>query len=199
MSNRLEPAHHNNLDAIIPAAWSPPQRGVSDRKSGSHILQVATINTDGLPTIRSVVLRAFEEQTRTLRFHTDFRSEKDKEIFDRPQIAIHIYDRVEKAQLRLRCRATLHHRDSQSAGAWRSMPDMSSKCYGQIAPTGNPLDSPTHANNASTRVIDDAYDNFAVVSGVIQQLEWLYLSASGHRRALVRWRNGKGIKTSLAP
>lgn len=132
MSNRLEPAHYNNLDAIIPAAWSPLKHGVSDRKSGSHILQVATLNTDGLPTTRSVVLLAFEEQTRTLRFHTDFRSEKAKEIFDRPQIAVRIYDRVEKAQIHLRCRATLHHRDSQSADAWRSMPGMSRKCYGQI-------------------------------------------------------------------
>lgn len=41
--------------------------------------------------------------------------------------------------------------------------------------------------------------NFVAVTGVIDELEWLHLAASGHRRALFRWDGLDCTATWLAP
>ena len=42
-------------------------------------------------------------------------------------------------------------------------------------------------------------ENFSVIDIMIDQLEWLYLHASGHRRALFSWQNDHLTATWLAP
>ena len=199
MSNRLPPAHYNDLDEILPAAWSLLQRGVRDRRADFHLLQVATVTSEGLPSIRSVVLRGFDEQTRTMRFHTDSRAEKSNEIFERSQIVAHLYSREEKIQLRMLCRASLHHRNAVSSAGWRSMREMSRDCYRQTLAPGTRVDTPQDITVDANMDADEAYDNFAVVTATIQHLEWLYLAAAGHRRAVFDWRNGSETRTWLAP
>ena len=199
MSNRLQPKHYTDLDSVLSTAWRLLSRGARDTKFDGHIVHVATVTGEGFPTIRSVVLRGFDQRTRTLRFHTDSRSRKSSEVFERPQIAAHLYAKRQKIQLRMLCRATLHHRDTASSAAWRSMQEMSRRCYHQVQPPGTVLEAPTMVTSESDLDADRAYDNFAVVAATIQKLEWLYLSAAGHRRALFDWRNGKETATWLAP
>ena len=198
MSNRLQPRHYNDLDAILPAAWDLLARGARDRKSEFHILHLSTITADGFPSSRSVVLRGFDEQARSIQFHTDSRSEKAAEIFERPHVAIHAYSQAEKVQLRMQCRASFHHCDALTGAAWRTMHDMSRQCYTQDVSPGSPIETPTSGALNTEEGESKPYENFAVVIAMIQRLEWLYLSAAGHRRALFDWRHGELQKTWLA-
>lgn len=199
MSNRLQPPHYNDLDAILPTAWDLLTQGARDRKSDFHILHLATISADGIPNNRSIVLQDFDVQSRTILFHTDSRSEKAAEIFERPHVAIHAYSRSEKVQLRMQCRANFHHCDVVTGAAWRTMHDMSRQCYKQVEAPGAPIPAPsTGALQAEDDGESQPYENFAVVMATIQKLEWLYLSAAGHRRALFDWRHGELQKTWLA-
>ncbi|MEM8744887.1 MAG: pyridoxamine 5'-phosphate oxidase family protein, partial [Pseudomonadota bacterium] len=168
------------------------------RKSEIHILHLSTITNDGFPSSRSVVLRGFDEQARSVQFHTDSRSEKAAEIFERPHVALHAYSRAEKIQLRMQCRANFHHCDAVTGAAWRTMHDMSRQCYTQPVTPGIPIDTPTAVPLGAEERDSKPYENFAVVIAMIQRLEWLYLSAAGHRRAVFDWRHGELQKTWLA-
>ena len=199
MSNRLQPSHFHNLEDALKAAWSLLGKGARNARSSFHVMQIASVTADGLPAIRSVVLRGVDAANRTIRFHTDSRSPKANEIFERPQIAAHFYSPKEKVQLRLQCRAQLHHHDAWSSSAWRHLQEMSRECYRQARPPGALLETPAHASFEPACDQQEAYDNFAVVTARIQRLEWLYLSSQGHRRARFEWPRGRQVATWLAP
>ncbi|NBR79124.1 MAG: pyridoxamine 5'-phosphate oxidase, partial [Alphaproteobacteria bacterium] len=56
------------------------ERGAADRRSAFHTPTVATIGLDGRPRLRTIVLRACDTANRSLRFHTDARSDKINEL-----------------------------------------------------------------------------------------------------------------------
>lgn len=199
MSDKVRLAHYHDLDALLRTAWSMVEQGVGDRTASFHIAQVATVDGAGMPAVRSVVLRGFDSQSLTLRFHTDIRSGKVDEIRAQPAIAIHLYDRFEKVQLRLSCLAGVHYLDDVTAAAWQAMRPMSQECYGQQSSPGTALSVPDGGADITAAVKRDAVDNFAVVTARIRTLEWLYLSASGHRRAFFDFRTGQETQTWLAP
>ena len=199
MSDRLRPDHYSSLDAVLETAWQLLTRGFRDRKSDFRIAQVATVDAAGRPSIRSVVLRGFDADARVLRFHTDYRTAKVGVIRDRPQICVHFYDTREKVQLRLDCHARLHHQDAVCSSAWSALQPMSRACYAQDQAPGTIAAAPELATSPAGDQACDAFENFAVVTARIDTLEWLYLSAAGHRRARFAWDAGGDTATWLAP
>jgi len=172
-------------------------RGVGDRRSAFHTPMVATVGLDGAPKVRTVVLRAVDVGARTLRFHTDCRSEKAGEITANPQMAIIGYDAGHKIQLRLSGRATLHFGagDALAEQAWAATPDRSRVGYRQAVGPGAAL--ATGAIEAAP--LPDGFEHFIAVSFAVNSIEWLYLAHGGHRRARFTWRDGAQSSTWLAP
>lgn len=183
----VEAAYYDNLDESFNRAWQQLARATKDRRHGFHDIQIATVDAVGLPSLRTVVLRAVDAVTATLRFHTDARSSKVAELLANPAVAVHAYDAQRKLQLRLSGRASLHSDDALADVAWAESHAMSRVCYRVQPAPGEPLDAPggfTHA------VSEDSGDDpgrgvFTAVVVHVESLEWLYLAASGHRRA--RW------------
>ena len=199
MASIAHPVYYNDLDAILEKAWSVLMEGVCRANSPYHIINVATVGRNLMPRVRSVVLRGFDETSRTIRFHTDARSEKVSEIMKAESLAVHLYSNNQKIQLRMLCRGTVHHCDDVSSDAWHSMKDMSRACYSQLKAPGSVVGSPDSVQFSSCSAQDVAYSNFAAVLAKIETLEWLYLSATGHRRARFDWRNDDPTGTWLAP
>ncbi len=197
-TQRGEPPHYFSLDAALDAAWTCLTLGASNRRSPFHTISIATVRSEGYPTIRTVVLRSFDRTLRTLSFHTDMRSRKFAEFKAAPHFAAHFYDPRAKIQIRLDCRATLNAGDGVSRHAWTRAQPMSRECYGQPVPPGSPIGTPEEVGE-NWLGDDGAYANFAVVTGAILALEWLYLAAGGHRRALFDWRSGSLQQTWIAP
>lgn len=176
------PKHYDDLEEVRRAAWDALVRGANSRKSAMHQVSVATVDGEGMPAARTVVLRDADRAEWTLRFHTDTRSRKYSELQANDAAVVLAYDHGAKVQIRARGRVTLHNRDERTASIWAGMRDMSKACYRQAKGPGEPLSQP---GGAEGEPLSDAegYANFVVALVRVDALEWLYLAAQGHRRA----------------
>ncbi|WP_420392442.1 pyridoxamine 5'-phosphate oxidase family protein [Acuticoccus sp.] len=189
----------HDLMAVEDAAWAMLAEGAASRHAAFHQMAVATVNADGRPEARTVVLRGADRAARTVRFHTDLRAGKVGDLADRPELAAVLYDHDAKVQVRLSGGATLHHRDDLAASTWAGMRDFSKACYRQASAPGRTLaDHPAMIDTAAPLPELDGFGNFVAVTLRVATLEWLYLAARGHRRALVSYGAAEG-RTWLAP
>jgi pyridoxamine 5'-phosphate oxidase len=173
---------YDDLAASCAYGWSMLARGVKDRKSAFHTPSIATITDEGTPSVRTVVLRGCDMAAKTLRFHTDTRSGKIAELTQNPQAALHFYDANAKIQLRLAAKLETASGATYDA-AWANTRPMSRECYQVTQSPGSLIDDPYQVafDAAATQ---DGEAHFAPVVAHILKMEWLYLAARGHRRAL---------------
>ncbi|MBX9684908.1 MAG: pyridoxamine 5'-phosphate oxidase family protein [Hyphomicrobium sp.] len=190
------PSHYNDLNGSLGEAWRLLTRGAADRKSPMHTPAVATVGLDGRPRVRTVVLRHTDPAARTLRFHTDRRAAKISEFAANPAVQVLAYDAVGKVQLRLLGRAVAHQHDDIADAAWTRSQLQSQQCYRQSASPGMSAAEPSAALAPSD---DDGRANFVAVVVHVDELEWLYLAHSGHRRARFIWSGSTLTATWLAP
>ena len=183
------------LEEACAAAFAALARGVTDRRHPFHTPTLATIGPDGGPRARTLVLRAFDAERRTLRLHADARSGKVAELLAEPRCALHGYDPTAGTQLRLEGRATVHGEDEVSAAAWAGSREMSRMCYAVQPGPGTPVEAPP----AAPRDAAAGEENFRAILLRFEVLEWLDLDAKGHRRARFDWHGGDMDATWLVP
>lgn len=175
-------ACYDDLAASCAYGWSMLARGVKDRKSAFHTPSVATITENGSPTIRTVVLRGCASDAKTLRFHTDTRSGKIAQLQKNPRAAMHFYDAGAKIQLRLAVRLEMLS-GAAFDDAWAATRPMSRECYQVTQSPGSAIAEPAHVQFDAAASQDGAA-HFVPVAAHVLRMEWLYLAARGHRRAL---------------
>lgn len=192
---RPRPAHADDLGEIRAAAFALLARGVADRRSPLHTPTLASIGLDGAPRARTLVLRGFDAGTRTLRLHSDRRSDKFAELARDPRGTLHGYDAAARIQLRLEGTATLHTEDAVAEAGWQDSRSFSRMCYAIEPAPGSAIATPPPEprDDMSGRI------NFAVILLRVQRLEWLWLAAGGHRRARLDWSDGEECATWLVP
>lgn len=179
----MKVTYPEDLDTLLTTAFALISRGVSDRRSGFHTLQVGTLGLDGAPKIRTVVLRAYDEATRTLRFHTDRRSPKVAEIARDPRVALHLYDPPSALQLRIDAVASVEADTPAASEAWDKTRSFSRICYRIERAPGDPIEAPVLGFPPRDGEEQDGRDAFSIVQCRMNRLEWLHLSHEGHRRA----------------
>ena len=160
---------------------------MKDRKSAFHTPSVATVKADGSPTMRTVVLRGCDTENKSLRFHTDTRSGKIAELAVNPLAAMHFYDAGAKIQLRLAVRLAIVS-GAAFDDAWAATRPMSRECYQVTQSPGSKIVDPYEVafDAAATQ---DGEAHFVPIVAHVLQMEWLYLAARGHRRALFDFEN----------
>lgn len=180
----------DSLDELLDHAWLQLGRGVPDMAHGFHWPVVATVDDDGLPEARVVVLRSALRDAARFTFHTDARSPKVRQLTDRGRAALLFHDGRTKLQVRARCRAAvLEDGDLHEAG-WNAIGLGSKRCY--LAP--NPPSTPAEAHDPNVpeewrnRVPTEAAvaagrSRFRVIACTAVQLDVLLLLRDGHRRA----------------
>lgn len=200
MSREPPPAFYDDRAAMFLVLWRLLTEGAERGKSGFHLPALATVAADGCPRVRTVVLRAADRASGTLRFHCDRRSGKAAELLSDPACALTAYDAAEKIQIRIEGRASLHTDDAIAESAWAGSRAMSRVCYGAepgpgtALPTGDAYALPDEAEAATL-----GRPHFAAVVVRTERLELLYLDRRGHRRAGWR-RDGDGWEGAwLAP
>jgi pyridoxamine 5'-phosphate oxidase len=176
------PAFADDLAETLAEAFRLLARGVADRRHAFHTPTLATIGADGAPRARTLVLRGFDAAARSLRLHTDTRSQKAAELAAEPRCALHAYDAGAQIQLRLLGRATLHHDDALAAAAWAASRPFSRLCYAAAEAPGALLTAPVPAPREG-----EGRANFAAIVLAFDQVDWLWLDAAGHRRARFTW------------
>lgn len=196
----------DNLDEILNDIWTRWVRGGADRRSPFHTPVVATIDGNGSPAQRVMVLRKVDRQAGVLRFHTDQRSTKTDQILANDAISVVGYDAGAKIQLRAEGKAAVVHSGPVADQAWAATSGSGRRSYlttlapGSVSdvatsglPTAFETAVPTLAESEAGRA------NFAIVPVTIDRLEWLHLAATGHRRAAFQRRDMTWVGQWLIP
>jgi pyridoxamine 5'-phosphate oxidase len=200
------PDFYNDLDLTFDQAWTLWVRGGVDRRSAFHTPVVATVDDAGAPQARVMVLRQADREMRSLRFHTDTRSGKVEQLAAMPDISVLGYDAASKIQLRVRGTGVIHQTGEAVEAAWAKTGLPSRKCYLARAAPGSISDAPTSG-------LDDGYDvrdptlvesmpgraHFSILLVSVDSIEWVYLAATGHRRARFDWTGTDWRKEWLVP
>ena len=193
-------AYYNDLDAAWQHAWQELARGCADRHHGFHLAQLASVDTEGAPDLRAVILRAAAADATTLRMHTDARSAKCAQLAADNRAALLVYDARSKLQLRIRGRISLHGDDATAEAARQAAQPMSRICYRIEPGPGSVIATPDGYRHPEpeTDAPDPGRTQFRALLLQAESLEWLYLAAEGHRRA--RWQRSEGWRGMwLAP
>ncbi len=196
------PEFYNDLDKSRAYAFAMLARGVADRRSAFRTPALASVGTDGAPSVRTVVLRGLDPVAPAMRFHTDRRSEKVSELQKSPIVSLLFYDAGLKLQLRASGIAKLHADDDIAREGWAMALAMSRACYTQVQAPGEPVIDPASLPQLAGVPNGDpsGFENFAVIGVAITAIDWLYLGFRGHRRARFTWdADGKASAQWLAP
>lgn len=177
MFDQLEAVQRDLRDRLIRAA--------RDRKSPMHTPALASSDADA----RIMVLRAFDTDAWTLRFHTDTRAPKVAPIEADPRVGVLFYDKGAKIQIRTRGTARILRDAAITDAAWEAGSNFARRCYMGDGP-GTPSDAPTsglpaelEGTEPSAQELAPARPNFAVLLVELAELDWLYLAHTGHVRA----------------
>lgn len=193
------PAFYNDLEASLDETWHLLERSLVDRDAPFRTPTLASIGQDGEPVSRTLVLRAASRADAVLQCHTDIRSEKINEIRREPRVSLHFHDPRARVQLRVGGLAAVHSGDDVALDAWTGS-HLPSRAMYRIQPgPGAPLSHPDEAVIADALHPRDGFENFAAVRVAIRRMEWLYLGARGHRRALFDFQTGEAVGRWLAP
>ena len=140
---------------------------------------------------RVVVLRKADQKNNFVQYHSDIRSSKIEKIKKNPNCSIVFYGKEEKIQLRLKTICEVNYQNELTKESWENTGHISRKCYlvgiGPGTETNKPitgLDKKFDNFGFTKEESEIGYKNFCVIKCKIKSIEWLYLAAKGHRRAL---------------
>ena len=185
---------------ILKKIWKNLDLGTLDRKHPFHSPTFSTIS-DNSPSLRVVVLRRFWRKPPALAFHSHIGSPKIAQIHANPNVYWLFYDALEKIQVRIKGRATVHTGGDLHEEQWLSTELFSRRCYVGEAPTkiskkptsGLPEDlidrEPTREESETGKA------NFVVICSTISEIDCLELNVKGHRRSLFTWLETGELET----
>ena len=190
-------SYYEDFNEIEKKLWSLLVRAVNDRSSEFRtpvFICGDNNNLDG----RVVVLRKADEKSVSLQFHSDIRSTKIDTIKKNPNSSLLFYGKKEKIQLRMKVESKLHYNDEITKESWNKTGHISRKCYLVTDGPGTESKKPTSGLDNKFDNFDftkeeseEGYKNFCVIKCKIKSIEWLYLAAKGHRRALIEFQGSK--------
>lgn len=190
---------------ILKQIWKNLDLGTLDRDHPFHLPVFATVG-DGVPHVRTVVLRRFWRKPPALAFHSHAGAPKISQITANPSVSWLFYNPDEGLQLRIRGTAEVLSAGDLHAEQWAATDVFSRRCYLGDAPSIQSR-RPTSglpeglADRKPTRDESEAgRENFVVVRSTIDEIDCMELDVRGHRRSVFRWHpNGELESKWLTP
>ena len=197
-------SYYENSSEIEKKIWSLLANAVTDRSSEFRTPVFICGNDQDLDG-RVVVLRHVDKQNNFIQYHSDIRSSKIEKIKKNPNCSILFYGKEEKIQLRIKAACEINYKNNVTKQSWEKTGHISRKCYLVTNGPGTISDKPTSGLdnkfdnfNFTKEESEAGYENFCVIKCKIISIEWLYLAAKGHRRALIDLSKSKKF-TWLVP
>ena len=197
-------SYYEDFNEIEKKLWSLLANAVKDRSSEFRTPVFICGNDKDLDG-RVVVLRKVDQKNNFIQFHSDIRSSKIEKIKKNPNCSVLFYGKKEKIQLRLKTECEVNFNNEITKESWKKTGHVSRKCYLVTNGPGTVSDKPTSGLNGKFDNFDftkeeseEGYKNFSVIRCKIISIEWLYLAAKGHRRALINFKGSKKF-TWLVP
>ncbi|SDU20553.1 pyridoxamine 5'-phosphate oxidase family protein [Desulfobacula phenolica] len=183
----------SKLDDVLNTSWRLLHKGVENFKHPFYRPVLSTMNGNK-PDVRTVILRGFSEEDRTLICHCDARTPKVSQIQDNPNVSWLFYHPEEWLQLRLSGKAVIHTDDKIAESQWEKVRLTSRINYCAEIPPGSVTEKPTSGlpnflRDKTSKLFDcpEARKNFAVIVCRFDQMDWLMLKLTGHLRARFHW------------
>ena len=200
----MQPAYYENFKEIKKKIWSMLDEAVTNRSSQFRIPVFVCGDQKDFDG-RIVVLRKSDQSNNLLQFHSDIRSDKITKLKNNKNASMLFYDKDEKIQVRLKVECTINHNNEITKESWSKTGHISRKCY--LVDNGPGTESTTPTSGLKPELdnfeftmeqSEEGYKNFTVIQCKIKSIEWLYLAAKGHRRALIDFKGSKKF-TWLVP
>ena len=193
----MQPAYYENLEEIQKKLWSMLDDAVVNRSSSFRIPVFICADQNDING-RIVVLRKSDRKNNVLQFHTDLRSQKVDILKQNKNASLVFYDKEEKIQLRVKDISEINNKNSIAEESWKKTQHISRRCYLTDSGPGSISKNPTSGMISKLEDFDytmeqseKGYENFTVIKCKIKSIEWLYLAAKGHRRAMFDFENNK--------
>ena len=187
-----EVSYYEDFTEIKKKVWSLLTDAVKNRNSEFRT-PVFICGDDKDLDGRVVVLRKADPDNNFIQFHSDIRSSKISKIKNNPSCSILFYGKEEKIQLRLKINCEINYKNDITKESWEKTGHVSRKCYLVTNSPGTTSQKPTSGLNGkfndfnfTKEESEQGYKNFCVIRCKIRSIEWLYLAAKGHRRALIK-------------
>lgn len=169
------------LDMVYQQIWELLRKAVLDGDRPFKTVQVATVDTDGRPDVRTVLLRNANQQESIVCFHTDTRSPKTSHLKREPHVAIAGFAPDLKQQLRIYGTAEVVLDEHLRLQAWNSSEDRTLPAYRTALPPGTLITQPGVAFSRPASD-DDAFSHFCVIRVHVAQIDWLDESVGNEAR-----------------
>ncbi len=202
----MMPSHYNDLGAVHKMARRLLEQGRDDPAHSFRKPVLVTLGLEGIPGARTIILRDIVWEARQVRLHTHILSTKISEIRENPDVTLIFYDPVCEIQLQLIGRASIHTDDGFADDAWDRASPPSRRAYLASGRPGAPMSVPTSGLPADVEGIippmerlAEGRGNFAAIRIIYHQMDWLFLSVSGNRRAQGVFENENWGTTWLVP
>lgn len=173
------------LDAAWRCIWTCLEAGAGPHRSPFTMMQAATSGLDGAPQVRTIVLRAADEASGALAFHTDLRSPKIAQLRRDPRIALVVHDLANHLQIRLDGEATIHADGAARAAIWAGSRPHTLILYQAPFAPGTPVESPPAARvapSAQAASREAGFEHFALIEVRLTRIDFLDISPNGHTR-----------------
>jgi len=193
----MQPSFYEDFIGIKTKIWSMLDNAIKDRSSQFRIPVFICGSQDDFDG-RIVVLRKSDQSNNLIQYHSDIRSNKIVKLRNNKNASMLFYDKDEKIQVRLKVECTVNHDNEITKESWLKTGHMSRKCY--LVDNGPGTESPSPTSGLKPELdnfeftmeqSEAGYKNFTVIQCKIQNMEWLYLAAKGHRRAKFDLENNK--------
>ncbi len=187
----------STLDDVLNSSWRILHNGVRSFRHPFYRPTLATMD-ENKPEMRTVILRGFSENDRTLICYCDARTPKVSQIRSNPNVSWLFYHPEKCIQLRLSGTASVHTNDKTAESQWKKVRLTSRVNYSSGTPPGSPTEKPTldpssFLRDKAPKLLDhpQARKNFAVIVCRFDQMDWLLLKLTGHIRAKFHWEDNR--------
>lgn len=170
--------HPETLADVEAACWAELGAAVAHRSHAWHAGVLATIEGDRADA-RMVVMREIDVDRRVVRFFSDSRAGKIRQLQDHPQGTLVFWCPTRCWQLRAAVTLEAETDGLAVTSRWAQVKLRSAKLdYLSHLPPGTPLAGADEPSRMA-----GGLGHFAVVSAQVTSLDWLELNPTGHRRA----------------
>ena len=153
--------------------WQELQCATQDRVHEWRTPVLATAGPDGSVQARTVVLRHADGEAQALTFYTDSRSPKVAQLRAAPLASLVFWSRRLNWQLRVQAAFSVQVSGPQVDAAWRAVSTSATAAADYLGAGARLFDgsaAPTDRHH------------LAILTARVQSMDWLELSADGHRR-----------------
>lgn len=168
----------NSEHELRGSIWEQLQEAVTSREHTWRTPVLASVDDQGLPQARTVVLREADAVNRRLLIFTDHRSPKAVALASRPEAVLVFWSKALSWQLRVSVDVRIETGGRLVEEAWNRI------CRtGAAADYLSPQAPGSPIQLESAEIVDE--HALGIIIAHVRRIDWLELSAQGHRRALL--------------